>query len=340
MTTRIFAPLTMGGYGEVARPQVHGYLVSTVNSITSTRFVSSAEEPILRVFEAPATFVNNFVTVTGMQHSHVFQDDLHLSHAAIQPDLGLSNKAVEVGDNSDTNGVSPQTQYTSGLPTEDILSQDTIWPEIQKLYGHPYIVQSVAVNSAKTLVATACRASSADDAAILMFSLTDWSLACKLFGHRLTVTQLRFSFDDNFLLSVSRDRTWSVFQRNSDGEYVPFATCDQNSKYAFKHSRIIFDGAWSRDSRCFVTAGRDKVLALWQINAASVEYVNNFTASDAITAVDIAPAIKNLDNQLVIVCGMENGSIQILSKCADNSLRSVLRLCDNAAFSSAITAIR
>lgn len=42
---------------EIARPQVHGYDLLNVVFINALRFASIADEKVLRVFDAPRTFV-------------------------------------------------------------------------------------------------------------------------------------------------------------------------------------------------------------------------------------------------------------------------------------------
>lgn len=43
----------------MSRPQVHGYNMSSVAMLSSLSFVSSAEEKVIRVFQAPYNFLEN-----------------------------------------------------------------------------------------------------------------------------------------------------------------------------------------------------------------------------------------------------------------------------------------
>lgn len=50
----------MKTWHELARPQVHGYDMQTLCTLSRYRFASGAEEKIVRTFQAPANFVQNF----------------------------------------------------------------------------------------------------------------------------------------------------------------------------------------------------------------------------------------------------------------------------------------
>lgn len=69
--------------------------------------------------------------------------------------------------------------------------------------------------------------------------------------------QLDFSHDDRFLLSVSRDRHFSIFGVE-DG--VPFGLICMVKA----HERIIWTGGWSHDDTYIATGSRDKKVKLWK----------------------------------------------------------------------------
>ena len=51
---------------EIGRPQIHGYEMKCLAFIGSDqqRFVSGADEKILRIFDAPKNFLENFARIT------------------------------------------------------------------------------------------------------------------------------------------------------------------------------------------------------------------------------------------------------------------------------------
>lgn len=48
-------------------------------------------------------------------------------------------------------------KYFLVAPTDDQLSRYSLFPEIQKLYGHGFEVYALAVNYAGTIIATSCK---------------------------------------------------------------------------------------------------------------------------------------------------------------------------------------
>lgn len=145
------------------------------------------------------------------------------------------------------------------------------------------------------------KASHEDHAIILLWETKEWKIISKLTAHTLTVTQLAFSSNDEYLLSVSRDRTWNLFQKSYflffelkflDDEKL-FIQKDMRDKNSSGHSRVIWTCAWTKDSRYFATGSRDKLLNIWLLDQKSNDRLTNkvatFHASDSVTAVDFSP---------------------------------------------------
>jgi len=320
-TTRLHAAWKHGAkpsWHEMARPQIHGYDLNCIESIGQTRFISGADEKLLRVFDEPRGTADLLDTLCGIR-SNAQQK---LPESATIPVLGLSNKAIEDADNEEhevdgdanaepasvvTTASQDQTSDFEHPPFEDQLARRTLWPEREKLYGHGYEISAVAASHDASMVATACKASSLDHAVIRLYTIKDWrEVKPSLTAHSLTVTALCFSEDDKYLLSVGRDRQWAVFERDPTRE--SYLLKHSNPK---GHSRMILDACWApmEAGRTFVTAGRDKTVKIWRMDDVNVECTATIIASSPVTAVDVAPLL--LRDNLSLVVGTETGDVAL-----------------------------
>ncbi|XP_068708874.1 elongator complex protein 2-like isoform X1 [Montipora foliosa] len=337
-TTRLHAPwrqeTSKSVWCEIARPQVHGYDMQCLSMLSRYRLASGADEKVLRVFSAPRQFMETFRALCDVQDTN---DKLHesLPVGASVPALGLSNKAVFEGDIESlrrdledparpmkasafaSEEPAPFTPVSlNEPPTEDILLQNTLWPEVQKLYGHGYEVFCVASSPDGTLLASACKASKAEHAAIILWNTETWRQVCSLASHTLTVTQMSFDHSGQRLLSVSRDRCWSVFKRKYECEEGSLFRLVARSNKTNQHARIIWSCAWTGDDKFFATASRDKKVIIWGDRDPPTdtwEAVGSpLDVGEPTTAVDVAPGTINASTYLVAV-GTESGRIVLYS---------------------------
>ncbi|XP_024619910.1 elongator complex protein 2 isoform X2 [Neophocaena asiaeorientalis asiaeorientalis] len=343
-TTRLFAPWkrkdqSQVTWHEIARPQIHGYDLKCLAMISRFQFVSGADEKVLRVFSAPRIFVENFCAITGQSLNHVLcNQDGDLPEGATVPALGLSNKAVFQGDIASQPSDEEELLTSTGFeyhqvafqpsiltepPTEDHLLQNTLWPEVQKLYGHGYEIFCVACSNSKTLLASACKAAKKEHAAIILWNTASWKQVQNLIFHSLTVTQMAFSPDDKFLLAVSRDRTWSLWKRQDtvSPELDPvFSLFAFTNKITAVHSRIIWSCDWSPDGKYFFTGSRDKKVVVWGECDSSDDSTEHsigpcssvLDVGGAVTAISVCPVL-NLTQRYVVAVGLECGKICLYS---------------------------
>lgn len=311
-TTRAHAPWKDGteeNWHEIGRPQVHGYDISCMAMLTPYIFASGAEEKVVRTFAAPVTFINYLRKLSDA-------DDCtgERAESASVPALGLTNKAVfegEIiaGDNLYT-GNSRELNFDEP-PTEEELIHHTLWPELQKLYGHGYEIFAMAGRHDGALLATACKSSTVEHSAIILWDTKTWKIEEKLMSHQLTVTQLEFSPDDEYLLSVSRDRRWSLFSRDEKKRYkLKAASLKKDSL----HTRIIWCCAWSHDSKYFATGSRDGKVGIWNpdefkdneyLPVTSIEMKDQSVTAIAFARINVAP------ESYVLAIGFESGNIEI-----------------------------
>lgn len=310
-TTRLFAPwnrkengTTISTWHEMGRPQVHGYDIKCIAFVHDYQFVSGADEKVLRIFDAPKSSVESLATLTG---DDSFRENITSRPiGANLPALGLSNKAVFEGDVGEeetdiSNGLGSHA-YTSATPEnlaevmqhppyEEHLLQHTLWPEVEKLYGHLYELISVDVSHDGKYIASSCKAATAEHAIVRLFNASTWKEAkSPIDAHSLTVTRTRFSHNDRWLLTVSRDRLWAISERNVGDEEMPYKLVAKNKA----HARIIWDCSWSHDDKLFVTGSRDKTVKIWiQPDEAVPNWtcVHTIKCEEAVTAVDFASTL-------------------------------------------------
>ncbi|OBA24169.1 WD40 repeat-like protein [Metschnikowia bicuspidata var. bicuspidata NRRL YB-4993] len=341
-TTRLLAPWACGRpdatvtWHEFARPQIHGYDMVCVDNVSATRFVSGSDEKILRVFEMPQAIHALLGRFCGAPASPVAA----LPEAASLPVLGLSNKAaneqLEAGeaqqreeDLQNNAGAQPTDASDvlaalQGPPLEDHLQRHTLFPEIEKLYGHGYEITCCASSPSHSLVASACRANAAKHAVVRVFNAkNDFLLSSQvLLGHNLTIVSLEFSPDGRFLMAVSRDRQFSLW-RVVDEATAAFELVELNAK---AHSRIIWDCSWApMGTPVFVSGSRDRTIKVWHVGASTVQMLAQTKTDHPVTSVAcFQPELVR--GKLLIGVGHETGHISLyaLSPAVPDSLTKVL----------------
>lgn len=312
-TTRIHAPWIMDGqesWHEIGRPQIHGYGMTCVAILAPYMFASGAEEKVVRIFIATMNFKNYLQRITDDVRDF---DPQAMAEAASVPALGLTNKAIlnlESYDGKSMVNTAESVNFNEP-PLEEDLVRCTLWPELQKLYGHGYEIFSMAARHDGALLATCSKSTSPEHAAIILWDSKTWYQTQKLLAHQLTVTQLAFSPDDNYLLSVSRDRRWTLFAMKN-GQYELLTV---SSKKDSLHTRIIWCCAWTSDSRYFATGSRDGKVGIWQSKMAENENalpVTHLDVHDAsITALAFSPLDAGDKFCYIVAVGYESGCVDV-----------------------------
>ncbi|KAI3933500.1 hypothetical protein MKX01_022079 [Papaver californicum] len=324
-TSRVFAswgsksePRASYSWHEIACPQVHGHDINCVTIIPGKgnyRFVSGADEIVARVFEGPLSFLKT-LNHTAFQRSCELdddQEDIQILDANMSA-LGLSQKPIYLqaqgegrekscNDSMDSIEAIPDAvpSVFTEPPIEEQLSFHTLWPESHKLYGHGNELFSLCFDHKGSLLLQ--RAQSAPVAEIWIWQVGSWKAVGCLHSHSLTVTQMEFSHDDSFLLSVSRDRHVSLFSIKQTGG-MDEIICDLVVREE-AHKRIIWSCSWNPFGHEFATGLRDKTVKIWGV-VKNAEEGSPYSVKPLLTCHS-----SNVVDDGLLAVGMESGLIEL-----------------------------
>lgn len=221
------------------------------------------------------------------------------------PSLGLSNKIVLQNFEND----SDDSLDSLHRPFEEDLVQNTLWPETHKLYGHGFEIYSLAASRGGALLASANRSTNSENSKIIIWDTKSAKELQRLSGHNLTVTDLKFSPDNNYLLSTSRDRSWCTFQ-NTGVDSTPFVFESRSEKQTSPHTRIIWACDWTHDSKMFATTSREGVVAVWSKTDKWTLFTKTVLKNESVTAVSFCHKFyKDKDGEYLLAVGLESGQI-------------------------------
>ena len=314
-TTRLWAEVMVGSsecrWVEVGRPQVHGYdmtSIACVGGIDATssdggvprhRFISGADEKVLRVFDAP---VSTLRLLRSLNQSRMASDSENNStpnedsaswrvERAFLPSLGLSNKATadQEQESSKFSGPKNDDEFAESLdtlerkhvdftlPSERDLGVTTPWPETRKLFGHESELVCLDAFRAPlgsdepSLVASSCKArNDVASAAIRLWNAKEGKCVGILKGgHRSTVSTMSFSRDGKYLASSGKDRRICIWKKaqgdltsseEGAGGYELAAAADS------AHKRIIWSVHFCPSMPHILASGsRDGFVRVWKV---------------------------------------------------------------------------
>jgi elongator complex protein 2 len=223
-------PLSASWY-EIARPQIHGYNMHCIAPIPGNvdhQYASGGEEKIVRVFLAPKPFLSTLSNIAGYDTKD--PEDAGRALRANLAELGLTNKPQMQADaavptaaglnfmasyveNPSTAAAAAAAAAASSTPevvtetkvevvaadesatpkTEENTIRETLWAEMDKLYGHGYELYALDASHNGKFLASTCVAKQAQHAAIRIWDTSNWTEAATLPCHNTTVVQLEFS---------------------------------------------------------------------------------------------------------------------------------------------------
>ena len=324
---------------EINRPQIHGYPIHSLSCINMTKnkdeelickIISASEEKVLRMFNPPFNIIKFLKELSKKElkfksdNSNEFYEKKYGNVEGSKQALGLMNREVvleekdEEASNFDYSKFDPDAILTNKSeqvyvskynyeipPDEDFLSNNTLWPEEAKMYGHGNEIYTIDISHDGKFLASGQKAQEVKNAKLYLWDVENKKLIKKLDGCTLTIVQISFSPNDNFLLTVSRDRSWNIYIKK-DNSYEFY----QNLKNA--HKRIIWCCSWSFDEKYFITGSRDKFISIWtQDDKKKFKKFSTLENKEPVTSIEFINKSFNNGDCYIFIVGFESGAISI-----------------------------
>ena len=362
-TCRLWAPIntvssssdeTTCAWVELARPQVHGYDLTTITSISTPEhrhlIVTGADEKEARAFDAPLTTTKLLQSILGLDREP--SDGMVRVERAYIPSLGLSNKAsADDGAEEDLGIIEDDINVEQiKLPLERDLGAISLWPEVRKLYGHN--TELVCMTSSLTaqsgtvfedsykeiLVASSAKARDVQDASIRIWNIEEGKCIQTLDGgHKSSVVTLAFSPDGKYLASSGKDRRLCIWKRQSKIKTVSFflATAVDSA-----HKRILWSVHFCPlDPTLLVSGSRDGSVKLWRVvetcNVTEVQLLSSFESSsrsnakaESVTALAFCP-VRTTTGNTILAVGLECGLMELWGVSKDGKTCKLVQAFDS-----------
>ena len=326
---------------EVNRPQIHGYIINTLmcqniinennpNEKLLCKIITGADEKLLRIFTPPFNLIKFLKELSEIDlkfkkdNTNEFYELKYSKVEGMKQALTLMNRQVILDDEdnneNDYSKFDPDAILTNKTeqfyiskynysipPNEDFLCNNTLWPEEKKIYGHGNEIFSSDISHNGKYFVSGEKSQREKNSKLHFWNIEDGKLIKKLDGHNLTIAQIEFSPNDNFILSCSRDRSWCLYKKISNNENYDYELF-QSEKNA--HDRIIWSCSWGFNEKIFCTGSRDKIISIWEEDNLKFKKVSFIEMKDSVTSVDL---IKfDFGKVFIIISGLEDGSLNLL----------------------------